>query len=125
MKDCCTINPDLLHLMDKPSVYTHVCPICGAPGKLDRHHIVKRSQGKWVENGKEHVKPTITLCHSCHITVLHSQHRLYFDWDGGWVYLLLSKRDYVNALADHPEWGGKIGYANARKLSGWRRLINE
>lgn len=47
------------------------CPICGAPGPLERHHVVRRSQG-----GSK--GPTVTLCHECHMAV-HAQ-RLHVWW---------------------------------------------
>ena len=122
MKDCCTINKDLLHLMDKPSIVSHNCPICNAKA-TDQHHIVPRSAGRWVEGGIEHNKPTVSLCHKCHIELVHSERRLFFDWDDGWMYLKLPRTRVRQELERHPEWGGKIGYQNARQLSGWRRLV--
>ena len=122
MRDVCTVNTDLLRLMDRPNIETWCCAVCNAPGKTERHHIVKRSQGEWVENGKAHHKPTVTLCRRCH----EDAHRglLWFDWDEGWVYMRLTREQRDAIVAAHPEWGGKMGYANARTLGYWRRLIN-
>lgn len=122
MPDACTINADLLHLMDKPDIETWCCAVCGRERYTDRHHIVKRSQGEWVTDGKPHHKPTVTLCRTCH-TAAH-QGLLFFDWMDGWHYLRLTMRQRDALIKKHPEWGGKMGYANARKLAGWRYLVN-
>lgn len=121
MPDVCTINADLLHLMDKPNIETWCCAVCGAERYSDRHHIVKRSEGKWITDGKAHSKPTVTLCRHCHD--LAHQGLLWFDWRDGWMYLKLTKDRARWEEAMHPEWGGKIGYSNARQLEGWRRIV--
>ena len=122
MSDVCTINSDLLRLMDRPSIDTWCCAICNAPGRLDRHHIVKRSQGEWITDGVKHMKPTVTLCRPCH----NKAHAglLFFDWDDGWLYLEMTARQRNAEIDAHPEWGGKMGYQNARTIDGWRRLFN-
>lgn len=89
-------------LMDKPSIETPYCALCGRHVQ-SRHHIVPRSHGG--EKG-----PTITVCgygneHGCH-GLLHS-HMLHLRWDGEWEYLLtLEPTKYDEAL----------------QMSGWRPL---
>lgn len=57
--------------MAAPSYESVRCPICGSAGPLERHHLVRRSQG-----GGD--GPTVTLCHDCHMAV-HDQ-RLHVRW---------------------------------------------
>ena len=76
------VNEYQKHLMDKPSIETEGCAICGRY-QVERHHIVPRSQGG--TNG-----PTVTLCGwgntgGCHGDA-HS-HKLHFRYENGWEYL--------------------------------------
>ena len=54
-----------------PSCSFARCPVCGSAGPLERHHVVRRSQG-----GGD--GPTVTLCRDCHMAV-HAQ-RLHLRW---------------------------------------------
>lgn len=83
-KDVCTIPRYLLRLMDKPSIKRADgrCLICGRPAE-NAHHIVKRSAGKWVTDGREHRKPTVELCGMGNASGCHGlahQGRLHFRW---------------------------------------------
>lgn len=68
-KDC--VPEWLRATMAAPSYESRACPVCGSPGPLERHHLVRRSQG-----GTD--GPTVTLCHDCHMAV-HAQ-RLHVRW---------------------------------------------
>ena len=57
--------PEVLRpLMEAPSIETPCCAVCGRPGPLNRHHIVRRGAGRLYRHGLEVPKPTITLCGS-------------------------------------------------------------
>lgn len=76
--------PEMLRpLMAGPSIETPCCAVCGRWGRLERHHIVRRSAGKLFRHGREVPKPTVTLCGfgnagGCH--GLAHANRLHFRW---------------------------------------------
>lgn len=83
-KDVCTVPEYLKPLMGRPSLdrADGRCVWCGAPA-TDRHHIVKRSQGKWVRDGVEVRKPTVRLCGSGNASGCHGKAHaglLHFRW---------------------------------------------
>lgn len=83
-KDVCTVPEYLKPLMGRPSIdrADGRCVWCGAPA-ADRHHIVKRSQGKWVRNGVEVRKPTVRLCGCGNASGCHGKAHaglLHFRW---------------------------------------------
>jgi len=49
-------------LMNAPTIRMDRCAVCGRTWPLNQHHIVFRSQGQLVRDGKVIEKPTITLC---------------------------------------------------------------
>lgn len=90
-------------LMDKPSVETRMCCICGAKPSQERHHVVPRSHG-----GSE--GPTVTVCgwgnsSGCH-GLLHG-HRVHLRYDCGWEVL----------VTDEP-----TKYEKALGMEGWRPI---
>ena len=91
-------------LMDKPSIETSVCCICGIRLASNRHHIVPRGRGG--NRG-----PTATVCGmgnlpcGCH-GLLHS-HRAHFRWRDGWEVL----------VTDEP-----VKYEKAIEMEGWRPI---
>lgn len=116
-RDICTLNELYKPLMDKPSVKLDRCAVCGRNRPLNEHHVVFRSAGTWVENGREKKKPTITLCGFgnnakdasgrlyCH-GLAHAR-MLHFRNTDGWEYL----------LTDEP-----TRYQDALEMEGWRQL---
>lgn len=83
-KDVCTVPAYLRPLMGRPSIdnVEGRCVWCGAPA-TDRHHIVKRSQGRWVRDGVEVRKPTVRLCGSGNACGCHGKAHagmLHFRW---------------------------------------------
>lgn len=83
-KDVCTVPEYLKPLMGRPSLdrADGRCVWCGAPA-TDRHHIVKRSQGRWVRNGVEVRKPTVRLCGHGNASGCHGKAHaglLHFRW---------------------------------------------
>lgn len=91
-------------LMDKPSVETELCCICGFRLATNRHHCVPRSRG-----GSD--GPTVTVCGmgniecGCH-GLLHS-HRAHLRYRDGWEVL----------LTDAP-----TKYEKALDMEGWRPI---
>lgn len=106
-----TMDPVLWPLMDGQTIATDHCVICGRRWPLNQHHVVYRSQGQLVRDGRKVRKPTLTLCGSgnasgCHGLAHH--HRLHFRYeDGHWLYL----------KTDEP-----VKYLQALEMDGWARL---
>lgn len=105
-KDC--VPEWLRATMAAPSYESRACPVCGSPGPLERHHLVRRSQG-----GSK--GPTVTLCHDCHMAV-HAQ-RLHIRWApvahtayglaygcSGGHYEYLRREGSTFELMDEPGW---------------------
>ena len=125
-KDVCTLNElDKLN-MRGPSISFDPprCAVCGRTWPVEKHHIVKRSAGEWVRNGREMEKPTVMLCGSgnnlkdangryfCHGRAEHRM--LHFRWipseyfaEGHWEYLVTKV---------------PMKYQLALNLGGWREL---
>lgn len=85
MVDVCTIPAFLRPLMGKPDIGrdSRFCAVCGRPA-TNMHHIVKRSAGKWVKDGKEVRKPCVRLCGDGNVSGCHElahAGRLYFRWN--------------------------------------------
>ena len=92
-------------LMDKPSIETSVCCICGFRLASNRHHIVPRGRGG--SRG-----PTVTVCgwgnsSGCH-GLLHG-HRAHLRYDCGWEVL----------VTDEP-----TKYEKALGMEGWRPIYD-
>jgi len=122
MKDVCTVPEFFKGLMDKPDIETGGwCAVCGSPWHVERHHIVKRSQGRWVEDGREHRKPTVMLCGFGNVGGCHGEAhagRLHFrflgddgtvnpigDVPGRWQMHRFPKgTDYLSALGYEHGW---------------------
>ena len=115
-------------LMDKPSIETPYCAVCGRTGHLERHHVVKRSAGQLVlPNGHLADKPTITLCGFGNAGGCHGKGhsgRLHFRWveretgrefDEG--YLMIRGGHWECLETDEP-----VDYLTALSMDGWRRL---
>ena len=141
-KDVCTIDECFLPLMGRTSIKKPYCVVCGSTDGLEQHHPVKRSEGKWIRDGHEVRKPTLTLCRKCHAKV-HSDGYLWFRWKwsktGDWVdgtasqagagwyeFLELTKEQAREWMEAHPlpngELPSRIGYMNALDMDGWRRI---
>lgn len=83
-KDCCTVDMIDRELMGKPNIdnANGCCAICGKPA-TNKHHIVKRSAGKLVRDGREIKKPTVRLCGEGNASGCHGlahQGKLHFRW---------------------------------------------
>ena len=108
-----TLAPELWPLMDGPSIWADRCVVCGATSPLERHHVVRRSQGQLVRDGRVVKKPVLTLCGRgnvlsmggrpfCHGLAHHQM--LHFRFTGRWEYLRTSEPTrYTDALA-MPGW---------------------
>ncbi len=132
-----TLPEFLRPLMAAPSVESPCCAVCGRPGPLERHHIVRRSAGRLYRNGVEVPKPTVTLCGFgnnlrdadgrpyCH-GLAHAG-MLHFRWvpsdavgDGFGNYLRQGGGDGGHLeylLLDEP-----ADYLSALSMGGWRPL---
>lgn len=94
--------------MRAPSCHFARCPVCGSPGPLERHHVVRRSQGGGAG-------PTVTLCHDCHmavhaqrlhirwVPVAHTAYGLAYGCSGG-HYEYLRREGSTFELMDEPGW---------------------
>lgn len=129
-KDVCTVPEYLKPLMGRPSLdrADGRCVWCGAPA-TDRHHIVKRSQGRWVRDGVEVRKPTVRLCGSGNASGCHGKAHaglLHFRWKQAEYDKLRQLMETSPGLPGHWEgletkepcdtltaWG---------KTRGWRKL---
>lgn len=141
-KDVCTVDEVFKPMMGKPSVIKPYCVVCGSTENLEQHHPVKRSEGKWVVDGREILKPTLTLCRRCHAKVHHDGGTLYFKWvksdadfwhgipnpigAGHFEYLELTDEQEARWKELHKlpngELPAKVGYMNALEISGWKRI---
>lgn len=129
-KDICTVPEFLRPLMGKPSLSNAHgrCCWCGRPA-TNRHHVVKRSAGTWVKDGRTITKPTILLCGEGNASGCHGkahQGLLHFDWRE-------AERDPVKSDLDPAPYGS--GFWVGREFDeptsqfeamqveeGWRRL---
>lgn len=116
-----TLPSFLRDLMGRPSLKLPFCAVCGRTHPIEQHHVVFRSSGKaYGDDGRELVKPTITLCgfgnnlrdadgrYYCH-GLAHAR-RLHFRWvDDGWGHW-----EYL--VTDEP-----TDYLTALGMDGWRR----
>ena len=117
MSDVTTLDPIWHPLMDAPSIWADRCVVCGAPRPLERHHVVRRSQGQLIRDGRVVKKPVITLCGRgnvlsmggrpfCHGLAHHGM--LHFRFvDGRYEYLRTRE---------------PVGYAEALESPGWAPL---
>lgn len=127
MKDCCTVSELMRPMMGRPDIDNAwgVCCVCGSPAQ-DRHHIVKRSAGKLVVNGREVKKPTVRLCGMGNASGCHGlahQGRLHFRWveretqvfnDGGFA---VGEGHWEHLVTAEP-----MKYQDALAQRGWRRF---
>ena len=93
-------------LMDRPSVETDVCCICGIRLATERHHVIPRSR-------QGHAGPTVTVCgwgntSGCH-GLLHS-HKAHLRYTDRWEVL----------LTEEP-----VKYEKAIEMEGWRPLYGQ
>lgn len=129
-----TLDAALVPLMRAPSVRLDHCAICGRPGPLNQHHMVRRGAGALYRGGVEVPKPTITLCgygnnlrdadgrYYCHGLAHHLM--LHFRW--------VDDAPTRPALAtEHPPCAGHVeyiktaeptDYQTALGMEGWRRV---
>lgn len=128
--------PEMLRpLMRGPSIETRRCAVCGRPGPLNRHHIVRRGAGRLYEHGVELPKPTVVLCGSgntggCH--GLAHANRLHFRWveqrwcdefrnsaalSGGYEVALARGGHWEYILLPEP-----TRYEDALEMDGWLPL---
>lgn len=98
-------------LLDKPSVLSPCCAVCGKPWS-NEHHVVFKGHGGLPRKIERRI-PLIRLCGNgntsgCHGEVHHR--RLFFRWRDGWEYMRTDKPMTVDAAMAQPGW---------RKLYGW------
>lgn len=130
-KDVCTVPEFLRPLMGKPNVDNAdgCCCWCGAPGATNRHHIVKRSSGTWIKDGREVRKPTVRLCGEGNASGCHRKAHdglLHFRF----VEVKCNTSDRSGELAPYGSghWEGQefdepIKQAEALQIEkGWRKL---
>lgn len=131
-KDVCTLSELLKPLMDKPSIDNAegVCAVCGRPA-TNKHHIVKRSAGRWVVDGREKRKPTVRLCGMGNASGCHGMAhdgRLHFRWVPAEAPSKPMKRvgsEFPPPNAGHWEFlrtKEPCDYLTALSADGWRRL---
>lgn len=96
------------HLLDKPSLKSDTCCVCGAPASND-HHVIPKGMG-----GSKLAKriPTVSLCGMGNTSGCHGKAhsgRLFFDYrDGAWVY---------------HESSEPMTMFDAHELSGWEKCL--
>lgn len=83
--DKCTVPEFLKPLMGKPDIDNpdRLCAVCGRPA-TNMHHIVRRSAGEWVRDGKKVPKPLVRLCGGGNASGCHGMAhdgRLHFRWN--------------------------------------------
>lgn len=126
MANVTTLDEVYRPLMDAPTVKLDRCAVCGRAWPLNQHHIVFRSQGQLIRDGKPVKKPTVTLCGDgnnlyglapdgtrvvwCHGKAHHRL--LHFRNDHGQL-------EYID-LGDSPSDAAK--YQAALLMDGWRPL---
>ena len=90
------MNAYEIEMMDAPSLLLDWCARCGSASHVERHHVVRRSQGG-------HAGPLIALCRSCHNQVhdrrLHLKHE-----DGRWWALATTVATKYDAALSCDEW---------------------
>lgn len=129
-KDVCTISELYKPMMGKPSIRSNRCVICGQPA-TNQHHVVKRSAGKWVRDGIELKKPTMSLCgmgnaSGCH-GLAHAG-RLHFRWAVTRTVPKSSKEEGLAAALVGGHWEAKLTnqpctYQQAlANEEGWHRI---
>ena len=96
------------HLLDKPSIVSERCCVCGALA-TDNHHVIQKGMGG---SKLEKRIPTVPLCGMGNTSGCHGKAhsgRLFFDYrDEEWYYCEL---DNPTTLAD------------AYEQSGWHRCL--
>lgn len=116
MSKVTTLAPLWWPLMDAPSVRLDRCAVCGASSPLEQHHVVRRSQGQLVRDGRILPKPTVTLCgvgnilgsgrrRYCHGMAHHQM--LHFRYTDRWEWLATE---------------APTRYEVALSMRGWRPL---
>lgn len=126
VKDVCTVDAILLPMMGKPSIdnEAHACCVCGTPA-TNKHHIVKRSSGKLVRDGREVPKPTVRLCGAGNASGCHGKAHdgmLHFRW------VESVRRDnrtgevLVGGHWECIETDEPTKYQDALAMDGWRPL---
>lgn len=127
MKDVCTVNELMRPMMGRPSIIREECAVCGCPGPLNQHHIVKRSAGRLVVGGREVRKPTVTLCGSGNTCGCHGEAhagKLHFRW------VMCTPPFHANGIS-YDGFGGhweylrtneSVDYLTALDMEGWERL---
>lgn len=76
------LNSYKANLLDRPSVHSTWCPVCGDRA-TDEHHVIQKGMGG-VSKELEKRIPIIDLCRTCH--QLYHARKLHFQWDGRWKY---------------------------------------
>ena len=127
--DVCTVSELMRPMMGRPNIDNAegLCCWCGRPA-TDRHHIVKRSAGKLVKNGREVPKPTARLCGFGNASGCHGKAhagRLHFRWvDHQETPIEIFRngsypgRGHWEAL----ETSEPCKYQQALEMEGWRRI---
>jgi 5-methylcytosine-specific restriction endonuclease McrA len=94
------VNAYLAALMDKPSLTSGYCALCGETYHTEAHHVVPRSQGG--TNG-----PRIELCGFGNAAGCHGEahaRRLHFRFRDGWEYLRTEVPTKYQAALEMPGW---------------------
>lgn len=120
-----TLPEFLRPLMAGTSIETPRCAVCGRAGRLERHHIVRRSAGNLYRHGAPVPKPTVTLCGfgnagGCH--GLAHANRLHFRWVVGAAGRDWLDRSRVSVPGGH--WEAIVlpeptPYLDALEMDGW------
>ena len=91
------------HLLDKPSIESFKCCVCGKPAS-NNHHVIQKGIG-----GTKLAKriPTVPLCGmgnalGCH-GLAHSG-RLFFDWRDGWWFCLTEEPTTLEDVLEDGTW---------------------
>lgn len=123
-----TLPRELRDLMRAPSVMLDHCAICGRPGPLNQHHIVRRGAGRVFRGGVEVPKPTITLCgngnaltdadgrYYCHGLAHHQM--LHFRW-------CAAPPDFFEDNGNAQHGGGHLEYLRTREPTKYHRALEE
>lgn len=109
-------------LLDRPSVDSGRCAVCGMAAG-DRHHVIPKRMGGRSRELERRI-PTVLLCGwgntgGCH--GLAHDHVLHFGWDdarGGWVHWISPR-----PMGDFEAWEGHSD--EYRPLPGWEEMLRE
>lgn len=133
--DKSTLDEIYWPLMKVDSVISNHCLVCGRNSDLNQHHIVWRSWGELMHDGRALKKPTVTLCgfgnhlrdadgrYYCHGL---AHHRMLHFRVGKEVLNSYTERKFTGWIeVSHLEYlitEEPTDYLVALEMDGWRRL---